>query len=141
MRNKEESAENSARFVFERFQQATLERDAHIAELFASDGVIEWPFARPGAPSRIIGQSAIRSLYAAWFRAPPLDYQEFKATVVHETTDPEVIVVEYEIHGVTNGSRTPFQLLVIRTIVVKEGHIVLLREYMNPLAMAEALNQ
>jgi ketosteroid isomerase-like protein len=139
MIDKEPSAENSARFVFERLQHATLERDPRIAELFAADGVIEWPFARPGAPSRIIGQSAIRDLYAAWFRAPPLEYQHFIATVVHETTDPEVIVVEYEIHGVTNGSRTPFQLLVIRTMVVKDGHIVLLREYMNPLAMAEAL--
>jgi len=136
-----QGAGNRARLVFERLQYATLARDPHIAELFAANGVIEWPFARPGAPNRIIGQMAIRSLYTTWFRAPPLEYQAFTGTVVHETADPDIIVVEYDIQGVTTSSQTPFQLSVIRTIRVNDGHIVLLREYMNPLAMTEALTR
>jgi ketosteroid isomerase-like protein len=141
MHDQVQAAPNRARFVFERLQHATLARDPQIAELFAADGVIEWPFARAGAPTRIVGQPAIRSLYTTWFGAPPLEYQAFTATVVHETANPDVIVVEYDIHGVTTSSRTPFQLRVIRTIRVKDGQIVLLREYMNPLAMTEALNR
>jgi ketosteroid isomerase-like protein len=136
-----QASENRARSVFERLQEATLTRNPQIAELFAADGVIEWPFARPGAPTRIIGLPAIRSLYTAWFQAPPLEYQAFTGTVVHETADPEFIVVEYDIQGVTTSSRTPFRLGVIRTLRVHDGHIVLLREYMNPLALTEALNR
>jgi ketosteroid isomerase-like protein len=141
MHDQVQAAGNHAQFMFERLQHATLARDPQIAELFAADGVIEWPFARPGAPNRIVGQAAIRSLYTTWFGAPPLEYQTFTATVVHETINPDIIVVEYDIHGVATSSRTPFQLSVIRTIRVKDGHIVLLREYMNPLAMTEALNR
>jgi len=113
--------------VFERLQQATLARDHNIADLFATDGVIEWPFARPGAPKRIAGQSAIRSLYNAWFRTPPLEYQTFAGTVLYETLSPGIIVVEYDIHGVNTSSRTPFQLRVIRTICVRDDRIQLLR--------------
>jgi ketosteroid isomerase-like protein len=141
MHDQVQTAGKGAPFVFERLQDATLARDPHIVDLFAEDAVIVWPFARPGAPARIIGLSAIRSLYTAWFQAPPLEYQAFTGTVVHETADPEIIVVEYDIHGMTTGSRTPFQLGVIRTIRIHDGQIVLLREYMNPLAMTEALNR
>src|SRR5215213_558824 len=111
------------------------------ALIHAPDCYLEWPFARPSAPTRIIGLPAIRSLYTAWFQAPPLEYQAFTGTIVHETADPEFIVVEYDIQGVTTSSRTPFRLGVIRTLRVHDGHIVLLREYMNPLALTEALNR
>ena len=72
---------------------------------------------------------------------PPLEYQAFTGTMLHETADPEFIVVEYDIQGVTTSSRTPFRLGVIRTLRVHDGHIVLLLEYMNPLALTEALNR
>lgn len=132
---------SQARFVFEQLQQATLTRDPHIAELFAQDGVIEWPFARAGTPRKVVGRPAIERLYTTWFRAPALDYQAFTGTVVYETADPGIIVVEYDIQGVAASSRAPFQLRVIRTLRVTDGHILLLREYMNPLAMAEALDR
>jgi hypothetical protein len=96
-----QASQNRARSVFDRLQNATLTRDPQIAELFAADGVIEWPFARPGVPTRIIGLPAIRSLDTAWFQAPPLEYQAFAGTVVHETADPEFIVAEYDIQAVT----------------------------------------
>jgi len=139
MEDHKQSTEVDARRVFESLQQATLARDHKISDLFADDGVIEWPFARPGAPKRIGGHSAIRGLYEAWFRTSPLEYLTFAETVVYETQTRGVLVVEYEIHGVNTYSRTPFRLRVIRTVHVEDGRIKLLREYINPLAMEEAL--
>src|SRR5262245_29929177 len=47
MEDHKQSTEVDARRVFESLQQATLARDHKISDLFADDGVIEWPFARP----------------------------------------------------------------------------------------------
>ena len=41
----------SPRQAFERIQHISLHRDAPVADLYAPDGVHEWPFALPGDSS------------------------------------------------------------------------------------------
>ena len=53
----------SPREIIERHRQAVLALDmAAQAELFAEDGVLEFPFAPAGAPSSLIGREQIHSL-------------------------------------------------------------------------------
>jgi ketosteroid isomerase-like protein len=55
--------------------------------------------------------------------------------VVHETVDPEVIVTEFEVHGVAAGD--PYQFSNLQVMTVRKGEITSLRDYWNPLDRPE----
>ncbi|RJQ77085.1 phzA/B-like protein [Pseudonocardiaceae bacterium YIM PH 21723] len=107
---------------------------AGLETLLAEDGVVEVPFAPPGFPSRFEGPAAVaarRTLMAGLFR-----FTAMRDVVVHQTTDPEVAFVEYELEAVrvADGVRAaaPFAVL----IRVRDGQVVLWREYQDSAAMA-----
>src|SRR5580700_4483448 len=80
--------------VLARRRRLILNGDADgYADLFAPDGVIESPFAPPGAPSRLEGREAIRE-YSRHVIASPLRLEEFEAVELYQTQDPEVVIVE-----------------------------------------------
>jgi ketosteroid isomerase-like protein len=59
--------------------------------------------------------------------------------VIHETTDPEVIVAEFEYRG--TGPNGPFALPCVFIMRVRDGHIVWSRDYSSRLASAQAFGQ
>ena len=59
--------------------------------------------------------------------------------VVHETTDPEVVIVEYEANGTVVPTGAPFRQTVIAVFRVRDGEVLSYRDYINPLPLAEAL--
>ncbi|MEV7036795.1 nuclear transport factor 2 family protein [Amycolatopsis sp. NPDC051061] len=107
------------------------------ADLWATDGVLEFPFAAPGYPPRVEGRDAIRE----YLRDYPnlLDVREITAETVHETADPAVVVVEMTVAGVVVASRKPYELSYIAVITVEDGEIRHYRDYWSPLAAAELL--
>ena len=128
----------SPRQVFERVLRAIqdIQMDVYI-DLFASDGTLELPFAPSGGPRRVEGREAIRAFIRAGaerLRAAPPQW-EFRSVVVHETTDPEVIVTEFEVHGVASGR--PYQFANLQVMTVRHGEIVSLRDYRNHLDRPE----
>jgi ketosteroid isomerase-like protein len=126
------------REVFERLQRQVLERGGEgFADLMAIDGVVEWPFAGPGAPRRLEGREAIRS-FVSGSRVRVLELQELRSVAVHETHDPEVIVAEVEAHGRVVATDRPVRLSAIMVLRARNGEIVSYRDYTNPLAAAEA---
>jgi ketosteroid isomerase-like protein len=61
--------------------------------------------------------------------------------VVHETTDPEVIVAEFDYDGrITTTGRT-FTIRNIFVLRVRDGLIVESRDYANHLVLADALGR
>jgi ketosteroid isomerase-like protein len=130
------AATATPREVFERLQRRLQEEGGKgFADLMAIDGVVEWPFAGPGAPRRLQGREEIRALVS---RSAVLELQEMRSVAVHETQDPQVIVVEVETHGKVVASDRPVRLSSIAVIRVRGGEIVSYRDYTNPLAAAEA---
>jgi ketosteroid isomerase-like protein len=89
--------------VFQRAIRLVQDRDLDsYVELFADDGTLEFPFAPPGAPQRMQGRVEIRrSLGPLWQRARQSGRRVtgYDPVVVHNTTDPEVIVAEFTLHG------------------------------------------
>lgn len=128
----------SPRQVFERIQHISLHRDAPVADLYAPDAVHEWPFPIPGVPQRLSGQDEIRGFFSRAAGSTRFDFHEFRDVVVHETADPEVIIAEYDIHGELTDTGRPFVFSYVLVLRVRDGRIVSLRDYLNPLAMAEA---
>jgi ketosteroid isomerase-like protein len=128
------------REVFDHMRREWLGEAEPAGDLLAEDVVIEIPFAAPGRPRRIEGRTAFLELAARERPALPGRLEEVRNVVVHDTADPEVIVVEYEIAGtLASGRRAAAGF--IGVLRVRDGRVVLWREYQDTLAMAQALGQ
>ncbi|MCS0604882.1 nuclear transport factor 2 family protein [Streptomyces sp. LP11] len=103
--------------------------------LWAEDGVMEFPFAPEGRPRRLAGRAAV----AAYMRPYPdhIDLHDFPDVLIHETTDPETIVVEMRAVGRLVATGGPFEMTYIAVVTVRDGLITSYRDYWNPLAVLE----
>jgi ketosteroid isomerase-like protein len=130
------------REVFERMQQQWLGKvdDADLLTL-ADDAVVEVPFAPPGRQKRFEGRDEFLAFAEPQRAALPVRFEEVRNIVVHDTADPEVIVVEYELAGTVTTTGRRAAAAFIGVLRVRDGKTVHWREYQNVLAMAEALGQ
>jgi ketosteroid isomerase-like protein len=129
---------STSREVAERLLQAGRELDFDtFIELIAPDGYIEWPYRPPGAPDRLSGRTEIRRHLAGVAKAF-IKFDEYRNVVIHETTDPEVTIVEYDAHGSVVATGAPFEQRVIAVLRVRDGLVVSYRDYINPLPLIEA---
>ncbi|WP_328475799.1 nuclear transport factor 2 family protein [Actinoplanes sp. NBC_00393] len=128
-----------AREIVEQLLGAAREQDIEtFAALMAPDGYLEWPYRPPGVPARVQGRDEIRRHLAATADGL-IRLGEHRNVVMHETTDPEVVIVEYESHGTVVATGAPFEQAVIAVFRVRDGRIVSCRDYINPLPLMEAL--
>jgi ketosteroid isomerase-like protein len=129
----------SSREIVEKVLRAGRELDIEtVVGLMAPEGYIEWPYRPAGVPGRLQGRSEIRS-HLTKTAETLIKFDEYRKVVVHETTDPEVIIVEYEAHGTVVTTGAPFEQTVIAVFRVRNGQILSYRDYINPLPLAEAL--
>ncbi|MGI8333725.1 nuclear transport factor 2 family protein [Actinomadura scrupuli] len=133
--------EAGAREVLERLRRAAISQSADdMSRLYAGDAVHEFPFTAPGVPSRLEGRDEIVNWIAAGWKAGPLKYERYRTLAVHDTDDPETIIVEQEALG-TSSSTGEFALPNIVVLTVRNGQIVRLRDYVNVLAAAAAMGR
>ncbi|WP_271222049.1 nuclear transport factor 2 family protein [Streptosporangium carneum] len=119
-------------------QRASLGGDhAAFVDLLAEDALVEWPHTPPGLPSRVRGRENIRALLAR-ATGSPVRLHEIRSETVHRTLDPEVIIAEYEAHGEITTTGRPYRQQIILVIRVRDGRIVSLRDYLDPLVLAQA---
>ena len=114
------------------------------ADLFATDGVLNYPFAAPGQPPRLQGREAIREFFDGMARSGSRELFEQEANVtavIRETDDPEVVVAEIRHHGWSKAANAPYSLTALGVIRVRDGQIVQYDDYMNPIALANALGR
>jgi ketosteroid isomerase-like protein len=117
--------------VLEQRRELLLKQDVDgFVELFASDGVIELPFAGPGMPSRLAGQQAIRD-FSHRMDASPLRIDDLEATALYHTDDPEVVIVELATRGTVTSTGRTFEGTSIQVFRIRGGKIVLFRDYFN----------
>lgn len=140
------SSQRGPREVFARLQQQWLAyapeaMDHFDDDLWAEDVVVEVPFNPPGTPRRYEGREEFRATAEAGRAALPIRFDAVRNVTVHETADPEVIVVEYELAATntTTGDRAaaPF----IGVLRARGGQVVHWREYQDVLAMTAAMGQ
>jgi ketosteroid isomerase-like protein len=133
----DEGAAAGPREVLERWRQASVDQSAaEMRDLYADGAVHEFPFTAPGLPYRLEGRDAIVDWIAGGWASGPLKYERYRTLAVHDTADPETIVVEQEAVGF--GAPTgEFALPNIVVLTVRDGRIVHLRDYVDiPAAMA-----
>lgn len=112
-----------------------------MAELYADRLVIEMPFAPIGLyPARLeTGREELRARFAAG-RTDRI-YTKAANVVIHETTDPEVVIVEYDLHGERLEPREEFTQSFVLVLTIRDRVIVHSRDYTNPITGARMLGR
>jgi ketosteroid isomerase-like protein len=130
------SAPTSPADLYRRGLQLLLDKDIPgWVGLWAENGAMEFPFAPDGWPRRLEGRPAI----AAYMQHYPdhIDLHGFPDLRIHETTDPETIVVEMRGVGRLVEPDRPFDMTYIAVVTAHAGRFTLYRDYWNPLVLVE----
>jgi uncharacterized protein len=114
------------------------QRWPELHHLYAEDAVVEYPFALP-APMQLKGREAIRA-YFARVASHPLELRA-RDVVMHETVDPETVIVEWIYDGLVTTTRRSFEVANIQVSTVRDGRIVASRDYHNHVALANAVGR
>jgi uncharacterized protein len=102
--------------------------------LYADEATVEYPFALP-APMRLDGREVIRKYFAA-VAARPLRLQT-RNMVVHETTDAEVVVAEWDYDGLVTTTGRSFRVSNVQVATIRDDKIVASRDYHNRVVLAD----
>lgn len=107
-----------------------------LAALYAEATDVRHPFA-PSGPAPLRTREQLRRHFAAApTRLAGVERFEPTAFVVHQTMDPELVVVEFRYTGAVDGK--PFDIANIFVVRVRRGEIVESRDYADHLAFARA---
>jgi uncharacterized protein len=115
-----------------------LHPDAHsYVEMLAENAVIEFPYAIPGLPQRLEVRAAITAHLKRV--AGMFAFTRFADIVKHETSDPEIVILEFS--GLDRGveSGEPYEQRYISVITMRDGYIVHYKDYWNPVAALRTL--
>ena len=107
----------------------------HFWDAVAEDAVFEFLYVFPGFPSVINGRKA----YMDWFGGYSMKLQSSDNLIIHKTTATGVIILEYQVHGVTALNR-PYDNRFCSVITVKDRKITHWRDYMDSFAVVRAMN-
>ncbi|WP_033341522.1 nuclear transport factor 2 family protein [Catenuloplanes japonicus] len=105
--------------------------------LYATDGIVEFPFAPAGVPTRVQGREAL----IAHMRGFPQTFDvKFVDVKFIETTDPRTAVAEYRSEGSAVSTGKPYEQTVITVIRLDEAGLVeRFVDYWNPLVVIESM--
>ena len=129
----------SPRETVGRIHQFMLDGDVSAqADLYAPNGVLEWPFAPPGVPRRLQGRERIRR------ELMMLDQRARQAgtsvvglsAAVHETADPEVVIAELDVRAELTTTGLIYRHPYIQVFRIRDGEIVLCRDYFTRVEIA-----
>ncbi|WP_328958369.1 nuclear transport factor 2 family protein [Kitasatospora purpeofusca] len=110
--------------------------DLAVVDLVTTDAVFELPYLTPGVPPQQPGREAFLTHLqrgAAIQRFDAVDHIE-----VYGTTDPELAVAEYRLHGEVLATGKRYTLDSVMFARVRGGLITWSRVYTNPLDGAVA---
>jgi ketosteroid isomerase-like protein len=105
---------------------------------FSEDAVVQYPFALP-LPTQLEGIEVLKKYFAA-VSAYPMRLKT-QNMVVHETSDPEVVVAEWDYDGVVTTTGQTFRASNITVTRVRDGKIVASRDYHNHAVLAGAIGR
>ncbi|GLY43651.1 ketosteroid isomerase [Amycolatopsis sp. NBRC 101858] len=108
-------------------------RFGELSALYAEDTVVEHPQAVP-RPTRLTGRDAVHERFTGVLAGAVR--LKRKNVVVHETTDPEVIVAEYDYDAESVETGRTTTTANIQVLRVRDGLIVHSRDYHDYLRLA-----
>ena len=131
------TGESSPTEVFQRLIDGISSgRWTELADLYAEDAVVDMPMH----PQRvhIQGRSVVRQHFAAAERGPVA--LRAHHVVVHTTTDPEVVIAEFEYDGLNRATGKTFTVANVQVLRVRDGLIVATRDYHDHAGITSSHN-
>jgi len=111
-----------------------------MADCYVDRVIIEMPFAAGLTPERLENtREEVRQRFAAG--AAARRYTAVRDARVHETADPDVLVIEYAIDGTRVADGRQFTMRFVMVLTFRDGLIVHSRDYTDPVAGARALGR
>jgi hypothetical protein len=130
---------SSPRDLFQQMQQQWFGPVAALTgDLLADDVIVESPFAASG-PHRIEGRQQFLDFANPRRATFPVRFDACRTLAIHDTTDPDTIVVEYELTGTSTTTDRRATAAFIGVLTARDGKVALWREYQNTLAIQRAL--
>src|SRR6266545_6759525 len=111
-----------------------------VIHLYAEQTHVEHPFDPLRAPA-LRTRDDLRAHFRPAATGEPKVRRQPANITIHQTTDPEVIVAEFQYQGTVIETGEPFSLPCIFVLRVRDGHIVESRDYLDHLGSARALGQ
>ena len=108
----------------------------HFWDAVAEDAVFEFLYHFPGFPHKING----RKNYMEWFGGYSMELESADSLVIHKSTTPGVVILEYAVHGVAPTKR-PYNNRFCSIVTIKDRKIVYWRDYMDSLAVTLAMKE
>ncbi len=105
-------------------------------ELWADDGICEFPFAAEDRPNRLPGKDEILAYMTQY--PDRISFQGVDEMRVHLGLDPHVVVVEMKVRGTALETGKAYNQQFVIVGETKDGKLAHYREYWNPLISAEA---
>ncbi|WP_344266604.1 nuclear transport factor 2 family protein [Actinomadura napierensis] len=118
------------------------ERWADVVDLYAERTDVCHPFF-PLEASPMRSREALRTHFGGGpqpYQGPTLRRRPTRINV-HQTTDPEVIVAEFQYEGIVVETGEPFAIPAVFVMRVRDGKIVESRDYLDHLRSAAARGQ
>lgn len=124
----------SPREIFDRLLTGIGERRWNdLADLYAEDAVVDQPMMAPRSV-RIKGREEV-AMHFANAAQMPLELHPHNV-VVHTTTDPEVIVAEFDAEARNTATGRAITVANVQVLRVRDGLIVSTRDYHDHLRLA-----
>lgn len=105
-------------------------------ELWADDGVLEFPFAPPGRRSRYVGKAAILDYMKPL--GGRIEVEELEYFNLYPFRDEDSLCFEMAFKGKSTETGKPYNQKYISIVKIVDGKVALYREYWNPLASIDA---
>jgi ketosteroid isomerase-like protein len=90
-------------------------------------------------PRRLEGREEFRAYLARSAALSGVRLDDLRVDAVHETADPEVIVMETATCGTVVATGRRFELPAIAVLRVRDGEIVSWRDYINTMARSQVM--
>lgn len=105
-------------------------------QLWADDGVQEMPYSPPGFPTRIEGKTAIHRHYSSLPDA--YSRMAFPDLKIYPMLDPNLLLAEYRGEIDIAATNRAYNNYYCALFHLRDGLIVLFKEYFNPIILSEA---
>jgi ketosteroid isomerase-like protein len=116
---------------------AGLADGAHFYALHADDVVVEYVVSVPGYPRRIEGRAALEQLYSGYGDTMSLRGADLLGAF-HDR-EKSVVVLEYVVHGRSVATGKDYDNHFVSIVTIRDRKIVHWRDYMDPVAVFDAL--
>lgn len=131
-----ETRQQEVQALVQRYIQFLVEKNLEgLMSLWDEQGVLEFPFAPQGRPSRVEGKAALYAYVQGVLNT--LEIVSIQQQQVYATLDPDLIIAEIEGEGRAISTGRTYNAKYVWILRTKHGKLIHQRDYWNPLAALE----